>query len=655
MAFSFALMLVVVASGTGASFSGHAALDKRPDVAAGLAGSSYEGQPAAYRCLTVVILDDATGDTLCARCAVIDCLSVVRYPSVMSFYHTAMGGYFYSDGSFSLVLPEGRMTVKAGHGFEYRPMITTVDLRSDTTVTLNLSRIADLRGQLWYSGDIHFHLKHGSGVYFLKPEHGHFFGLAEDLAVLNCLDSYSGFTGAPDPSSCPYCIIYISEEVRSGVWGHYGLLGLQRLIEPYGSDWGPLLLDYADSTHSQPGAIVVAAHPVSSYDFDQITAWPGSGIARELPIDIARGKIDAFEIMSYSNCGANGIETALWYNLLNCGFKLPACGGTDALPNYLDSNPIGGNRTYVRIPGDQFGYYEWLDGVVKGRTFVTNGPLFARFNVFDREAGDSLDVFSGHFNIPVSIRVKSVWPLLAAQIVANGEVVRTLYPSFDPCVIDTIVNIDMRESAWIASRVFGENNGWLPVGGYLFAHTSPVYITIGGKPVLKRESAEYFVRWIDDLLDIVRRRDWPSKADSVTAAEALIGGREYYQGLLGVPCDADDPAAQPIPVPSIEILFMPNPMSSGTMIRFATKGIEIGSPFRVRQAGDKEVEMIDLTIYDAAGRVVRRLYRGRLDSASFDRFWDGKDDRGIDVASGIYFCRAVAGGAGKSEKIVVVR
>ncbi|MCJ7825081.1 MAG: hypothetical protein MUP44_09300, partial [Anaerolineales bacterium] len=224
------------------------------------------------------------------------------------------------------------------------------------------------------------------------------------------------------------------------------------------------------------------------------------------------------------------------------------------------------------------------------------------------------------------------------------------------CVIDTTLSVEVDESSWIASRVYGENNGWLPVGEYLFAHTSPVYLTLQEQRIFEPEAAEYFVRWIDQLLDIVRRRDdWPSTADSIYAGTRFIEGRDYYQTLLGLPCGIDDPDEPPLPVPNVEISFMPNPLCSGTLIQFKTTGLDIDQPFRTLDRSENAVSLMDITIYDAAGRVVRRLYRGKIYSDSFDRYWDGKDDRGKEVASGIYFCRAASGEVRRSEKIVVVR
>jgi hypothetical protein len=68
----------------------------------------------------------------------------------------------------------------------------------------------------------------------------------------------------------------------------------------------------------------------------------------------------------------------------------------------------------------------------------------------------------------------------------------------------------------------------------------------------------------------------------------------------------------------------PNPFNPRTTIRFAVP---------VRSGA------VSLDIYDAAGRRVRRLVQGRMTPGMHALTWDGKDDAGRDVASGVYAYR----------------
>jgi hypothetical protein len=71
----------------------------------------------------------------------------------------------------------------------------------------------------------------------------------------------------------------------------------------------------------------------------------------------------------------------------------------------------------------------------------------------------------------------------------------------------------------------------------------------------------------------------------------------------------------------------PNPFFGGTVISLA-----------LADAGPAR-----LMIYDTSGRTVRSLFNGPLSSGRHEIRWDGKDDRGRAVSSGVYFYRMEAG------------
>ncbi len=62
-----------------------------------------------------------------------------------------------------------------------------------------------------------------------------------------------------------------------------------------------------------------------------------------------------------------------------------------------------------------------------------------------------------------------------------------------------------------------------------------------------------------------------------------------------------------------------------------------------------------LAIYDAAGRLVRRLAAGELSPGRHELRWDGLDDAGRPAASGVYFCRLRAGKETRSIRLVLLR
>jgi len=84
---------------------------------------------------------------------------------------------------------------------------------------------------------------------------------------------------------------------------------------------------------------------------------------------------------------------------------------------------------------------------------------------------------------------------------------------------------------------------------------------------------------------------------------------------------------------------VPNPFNPSTSITFAMK--------------DKGV--VTLKIYNVAGQLVRTLMNGTKDIGSYTVTWDGKNDRGGAVASGVYFYKMETKDFSQTKKMVMLR
>jgi hypothetical protein len=93
-----------------------------------------------------------------------------------------------------------------------------------------------------------------------------------------------------------------------------------------------------------------------------------------------------------------------------------------------------------------------------------------------------------------------------------------------------------------------------------------------------------------------------------------------------------------LPTHSGLTLTRPNPFRPATTIQYA-----LARPGAVR-----------LAVYDVAGRAVRTLVDGTRPAGFHAVVWDGRDDRGASVPSGIYFCRFQAAGV-RSEVRKLIR
>ncbi len=98
----------------------------------------------------------------------------------------------------------------------------------------------------------------------------------------------------------------------------------------------------------------------------------------------------------------------------------------------------------------------------------------------------------------------------------------------------------------------------------------------------------------------------------------------------------------------------PNPFNPSTTIRFEVPGIlpaggTSGSSHALSTAP------VQLAVYDVTGRLVKRLVSKKLPPGPFTVVWNGTDDRGIHVSSGIYFCRIVSGNWSQTRKMVLLK
>ncbi len=81
----------------------------------------------------------------------------------------------------------------------------------------------------------------------------------------------------------------------------------------------------------------------------------------------------------------------------------------------------------------------------------------------------------------------------------------------------------------------------------------------------------------------------------------------------------------------------PNPFNPATTIRFEAAG-----------------ETVRLAVYDIDGRFVRTLFSGAAGNGIESVTWDGRDERGQSLASGVYYCRLESRNGSTSQAMVLL-
>jgi hypothetical protein len=89
---------------------------------------------------------------------------------------------------------------------------------------------------------------------------------------------------------------------------------------------------------------------------------------------------------------------------------------------------------------------------------------------------------------------------------------------------------------------------------------------------------------------------------------------------------------------------IPNPFNPSTTIKYT-----------VAEKG-KGRELVSLKVFDARGRFVKALVNGKQESGYYKVNWDGRNERGVSVGSGVYFYRISIGREFiKSRKMIVLK
>jgi TolB protein len=445
--------------------------------------------------------------------------------------------YFHTGGESEVEVPAGPVEIEAVRGFEYRPGTATIDVRAGETATaeIRLERLVDLPAMGWYSGDTHLHDLH-QGRFGLTHEQFFLQLVAEDLHVSNPLIHMDGtrlmgrwedLTGEPHPLSTADHLFQYGTEFR-GSLGHIAMIGHQDYILPFIGGAGSttyaqpeLDLSYVDRARDQ-GGLAGFPHPYLGQ-----TSTPAGVASTLIPLDVALGRGDYYDLGAMYSDEMN--STAVYYRLLNCGFRIAATGGTDNFSDVWRDPPPGGDRTYVHIEGP-LSVEAWLDGVKRQRTFMSTGPILF-LDVAGREPGEEITLDAGEPEaLTVLAEATSIAPMDQLEIIVNGHVAQTV-EAVDPNHLVFEGDIAVPEGGWIAARVLGPSSRYV-TDSYAFAHTSPVYVVRGGRVFRSAEDARFLAEAVDAAWQRADRGPWRSEEERIRFKDAVDEALAVYRNMF---------------------------------------------------------------------------------------------------------------------------
>ena len=168
----------------------------------------------------------------------------------------------------------------------------------------------------------------------------------------------------------------------------------------------------------------------------------------------------------------------------------------------------------------------------------------------------------------------------------------------------------------------------------------------GTNPYMYCDGTSMACPLVAGVCGLVRSRD-PSLSPAAVRQLLITTGQQVaYDQPLGVKVDpvaalaALDPTGAPAPAVPLAVGAWPNPFNPRTELQLT---LAAAGPVR-------------LAIVDLRGREVRTLLAGEtLPAGRTAVAWDGRDDAGRPLGSGVYLARATAAGRTASAKLVLVK
>jgi len=421
------------------------------------------------------------------------------------------------------------MTIERGK--EYQPLTREVILAEGQTIdeTFRLHRLFNMASDGWYSGEMHVH----SGVRRLRNMQ-----LAEDLNVAFPINSWTfsdrRVPEAHDDEPMPDKGEVVAHDETHVYWS------LNTEYELDESQYKVPLGGFLVLGHTKPFKIAIppikplideARRQYAIFEWDMHT-WPWSMmVVPVVGIDTVplsnchmwRGKPQYLDwgvkSPAWMHCDATPAGWAeytfqAYYALLNSGFNVQPSAGT---AKGVHPVPLGYSRVYVQLDGP-FSYEKWKAGLLKGRSFVTNGPMLL-LSADGMMPGDRRTIDAGqNRKVNVSLEAKSFGELDHVEIILNGKVIPVTAEHADAGNDAHLqrfhVPIEVKGSSWLAARCFEAPlyppfvRGDKSVPNNLrFAHTAPIYFDDPTRPLLPdRQQIDWLIERVQSQINQLKEK-----------------------------------------------------------------------------------------------------------------------------------------------------
>lgn len=367
-------------------------------------------------------------------------------------------GRFFCEGRFVVHVPRGVTAIRIEKGPSYVPLTAIVNASPGQRVHIRawLYKWFAPEDMGWYGGDNHVHSQHDvtamqkTGLYYTALQ-----GRANGLSYITESGSHVSYDNIDELSTDDFLLRYAEELGPVCYTGHLNTPGV---TVPFSAEQirqmsqTPLFTQNVVEAATRLGAAVIYTHPLTPTH--QIH-WMG---ATEAFSDAVLGRCaNLFDIDSRA-------AEFFWFSLLNLGNRLGCSSYTDSTLERLNTLTPGDRRVYCHA--NVLDYSAIVEALRLGRTFASNGPLFAFFTIDGYEPGDTIPAVPA-FTYNSRIKIHSLHPLKQAELYRNGVAVATFDLAGQSGAVALTQPCEESDNSWYVFRVEDESGHW--------CITSPIY------------------------------------------------------------------------------------------------------------------------------------------------------------------------------------